>query len=139
MLRKEDVNRVWHLADAKGKTLGRLATEIATLLMGKRKTTYTPHIDGGDFVVVINADKISVTGKKLKNKIYYRHSNYPGGLKARPLDEMLRVRPLDVLKLAVKRMLPKNTLGHNMLSRLKLYVGEEHSHIAQNPIKFEIK
>ena len=121
----------WHLVDATGKTLGRLATEIATLLMGKHKPSYSPHIDNGDYVVVVNAEKIRVTGKKLKQKIYYSHSGYPGGLKEITLGEMLKKHPERVIIYAVEGMLPKNKLGRKMLKKLKVYAGPTHPHGAQ--------
>ncbi|WP_455710774.1 50S ribosomal protein L13 [Sneathia vaginalis] len=117
--------------------LGKLATEIAVILMGKDKPTYTPHVDGGDYVVVVNADKIAVTGKKLTDKKYYRHSGYPGGLSVRTLQEMLDKKPTEVLRKAVERMLPKNKLGKQQINRLKLYVTAEHKHGAQKPEKLE--
>ncbi len=127
------VDRKWWLIDAKDKILGRLASQIAVLLMGKHKPTYTPHIDSGDFVVVVNADKIKVTGKKMTDKIYYWHSGYPGGLKQRTLKQMLEKNPTRVLYLAVKRMLPKNKLQAKRLKRLKIYASEDHPHHAQKP------
>lgn len=127
------VDRKWHLVDATGQVLGRMATRIALLLMGKRKPGYSPHLDLGDFVVVINAEKVKVTGKKLKDKIYYHHSGYPGGLKQRTFKELLEKHPERIIELAVKRMLPKNRLGRKMLKRLKVYKGPEHPHQAQKP------
>lgn len=135
--KKEEVKRNWYEIDAEGKVLGKLAVEIAVKLMGKDKPTYTPHVDGGDYVVVINADKIAVTGKKLTDKKYYRHSGYPGGIKVRSLQEMLDKKPTDVLRKAVERMLPKNKLGSQQINRLKLFVGTEHDHVAQKPEKLE--
>ena len=134
-----DRERNWLLVDATGQTLGRLSTQIADALRGKRKPTYTPHIDTGDFVVVINAEKISVTGKKLDDKRYYRHSGYPGGLKTRTLEEMLERKPEDVIRLAVKGMLPKNRLARKQMTKLKIYAGPEHPHQAQQPQPFEIE
>jgi large subunit ribosomal protein L13 len=128
-----DVAREWYLVDAEGKTLGRLATQIADTLRGKRKPQYTPHVDTGDFVVVVNADKIAVTGNKLDQKRYYRHSGYPGGLRSRTLREQLQRRPTEVLRGAVKGMLPKNRLARRQLTKLKIYAGPEHPHTAQNP------
>jgi large subunit ribosomal protein L13 len=133
----EEIVRKWHLVDADGQTLGRLASRIATILRGKDKPIYTPHLDCGDYVVVVNAEKIHVTGKKLDEKMYYRHSGYPGGLKAFTLREMLERTPERVLTLAVKRMLPKNKLGRRMLKKLKVYAGPEHPHGAQNPEALE--
>ena len=129
----EDVEREWFVVDAEGETLGRLATRIAETLRGKRKPEYTPHVDTGDFVVVVNAEKIHVTGKKLDDKIYYRHSGYPGGLKQRTLREQLDRRPTEVLRLAVKGMLPRNRLARKQLTKLKIYAGPEHPHEAQRP------
>jgi large subunit ribosomal protein L13 len=125
--------REWLLVDASEKTLGRLATRIAGVLRGKHKPQYTPHIDTGDFVVVVNADKIRVTGDKLDAKLYVRHSGYPGGLRTRTLREMLERRPEDVIRLAVKGMLPRNRLGRQQLRKLKVYCGPDHPHAAQQP------
>ena len=133
-----DRERNWLLVDASGKTLGRLATQIADALRGKRKPTYTPHVDTGDFVVVVNAEKIAVTGNKLDQKMYYRHSGYPGGLKERSLREQLDRRPTEVLRKAVKGMLPRNRLGRAQLTKLKIYAGAEHPHEAQAPTKIEV-
>jgi large subunit ribosomal protein L13 len=132
-----EVAREWYLVDAEGKTLGRLATQIADTLRGKRKPQYTPHVDTGDFVVVVNADKIQVTGNKLDQKRYYRHSGYPGGLRSRTLREQLERRPTEVLRVAVKGMLPKNRLARQQLTKLKIYAGPEHPHEAQNPQPLE--
>ena len=126
-----DIERKWHVIDASGKTLGRLATEAAVLLKGKHKPMYSPHLDVGDFVVVVNADKIEVTGKKLTQKIYYRHSNYPGGLKSVSLEKMLETHPTRAVEHAVKGMLPHNRLGAAMYKKLKVYAGAEHPHKAQ--------
>lgn len=126
-----DIERKWHVIDASGKTLGRLATEAAVLLKGKHKPMYTPHLDVGDYVVVVNADKIEVTGKKLTQKIYYRHSNYPGGLKSVSLEKMLETHPTRAVEHAVKGMLPHNRLGAAMFKKLKVYAGAEHPHKAQ--------
>src|SRR6201986_622657 len=131
-----DRERNWLIVDATGLTLGRLSTQIADALRGRLKPTYTPHIDTGDFVVVVNAEKISVTGKKLEDKHYYRHSGYPGGLKVRPLKEQLERRPTEVLRKAVKGMLPKNKLSRHQLTKLKIYAGPEHPHAAQEPKPF---
>jgi large subunit ribosomal protein L13 len=128
-----EVERNWYLVDADGKTLGRLATQIADTLRGKRKPQYTPHVDTGDFVVVVNAEKIAVTGKKLDEKLYYRHSGYPGALKSRPLREELERRPTEVLRTAVRGMLPRTRLGRAQLTKLKIYAGPEHPHDAQDP------
>jgi large subunit ribosomal protein L13 len=128
-----ELERSWFVVDAEGQTLGRLATRVADTLRGKRKPQYTPHVDTGDFVVVVNAEKVSVTGKKLDDKIYYRHSGYPGGLKARSLREELERRPTEVIRKAVKGMLPRNRLGRAQLRKLKVYAGPEHPHEAQRP------
>ena len=137
-LRKEDVKRDWFLVDAEGKTLGRLASEIARILMGKHKPTYTPHVDGGDFVVVVNAEKVRVTGKKLKKKIYYRHTGYMGHLKETKLKDMLKEKPEEVIRLAVRGMLPKNRLRKHRMKRLKVYAGPSHPHTAQKPKPLEL-
>jgi large subunit ribosomal protein L13 len=132
-----EITREWYLVDAEGKTLGRLATQIADTLRGKRKPQYTPHVDTGDFVIVVNAEKIQVTGNKLDQKRYYRHSGYPGGLRSRTLREQLERRPTEVLRVAVKGMLPKNRLARQQITKLKIYAGPEHPHEAQNPKPFE--
>ena len=134
-----EIERRWYLVDAEGKTLGRLATQIADTLRGKTKPQYTPHVDTGDFVVVVNAEKIHVTGNKLDQKIYYRHSGYPGGLKERTLREQLDRRPTEVLRKAVKGMLPKNRLAAKQLNKLKIYAGPEHPHEAQAPQELELQ
>jgi large subunit ribosomal protein L13 len=128
-----EIERQWYLVDAEGKTLGRLATRIADTLRGKGKPQYTPHTDTGDFVVVVNADKIHVTGKKLDEKMYRRHSGYPGGLKERTLREELQRRPTEVIRKAVKGMLPRNRLARAQLLKLKVYAGPDHPHVAQAP------
>jgi len=138
-LRKEDVKRKWYLIDAEGKILGRLASEIAKILMGKHKPQYTPHADCGDFVIVINASKVAVTGKKLQQKIYRWHSGYPSGLKEKTLEWMLENRPERVIYLAVKRMLPANRLRKRRLKRLKIYPDDKHPHAAQKPEILNIK
>ena len=130
--------RNWVLVDASGKTLGRLATRIADALRGKRKPEYTPHIDTGDFVVVVNAEKIAVTGNKRQQKLYYRHSGYPGGLRTRTLEEMLERRPEEVIRTAVKGMLPRTRLGRQQLRKLKVYAGPDHPHAAQQPQPMEV-
>lgn len=130
--------RKWLVVDATGKTLGRLATQIAELLRGKGKPEYTPHIDTGDFVIVVNAEKIRVTGDKLATKRYYRHSGYPGGLRSRTLEEMLEQKPEEVIRLAVKGMLPRNRLARQQLKKLKVYAGPDHPHAAQKPEHLEI-
>jgi large subunit ribosomal protein L13 len=134
-----EVERRWHVVDAEGQTLGRLATRIADTLRGKDKPQYTPHVDTGDFVVVVNAEKVAVTGKKLDQKLYHRHSGYPGGLKTRTLREQLDRRPTEVIRKAVKGMLPRNRLARAQLNKLKIYVGPEHPHEAQapKPLKLE--
>lgn len=141
LMRKEEMGKTWkrdwYLVDAKGQTLGRLAARIARVLMGKHKPIYTPHVDVGDYVVVINAAHVKVTGKKLEQKRYYHHSGYPGGLKERTLAEMLQKHPTKPLYEAVRRMLPKSTLGRRMLKKLKVYPGPEHPHRAQNPKPLE--
>jgi large subunit ribosomal protein L13 len=128
-----EITRDWYLVDAEGKTLGRIATQIADRLRGKGKTVFTPHVDTGDFVVVINAEKIAVTGSKRATKMYYRHSGYPGGLKSRTLNDMLERRPEEVIRLAVKGMMPRNRLGRKQLTKLKVYAGPDHPHTAQQP------
>jgi large subunit ribosomal protein L13 len=133
-----DRKRDWVIIDATGLTLGRLSTQIAEILRGKRKPEYTPHVDTGDFVVVINAEKVAVTGNKREDKQYYRHSGFPGGLKSRTLEEMLTRRPEEVLRIAVKGMLPKNRLARKQLTKLKIYAGTDHPHAAQKPQPLEI-
>lgn len=133
------VERKWYIIDAEGKTVGRLATEVASILRGKHKPEFTPHIDTGDFVIIINAEKVVFTGKKLTNKIYYRHSLYPGGLKQTTAGQMLASKPERVLTYAIKGMLPHNTLGAQQLTKLRVYAGTEHPHAAQNPIPWESK
>ena len=128
-----EIAREWYLVDADGQTLGRLATRIADTLRGKGKPQYTPHVDTGDFVVVVNAEKIAVTGNKLDQKRYYRHSGYPGGLRSRTLREQLGRRPEEVLRAAVKGMLPRNRLARQQINKLKIYAGPEHPHAPQNP------
>ena len=128
-----EVSRDWYVVDADGKTLGRLATQIADRLRGKGKAQFTPHVDTGDFVVVVNAEKIHVTGKKLEDKKYYKHSGYPGGLRTRTLQEQLNRRPTEVLRAAVKGMLPRTRLGRAQITKLKIYAGPEHPHEAQAP------
>ena len=134
----ENRQRDWYVVDADGKTLGRLATQIADALRGKRKPEYTPHCDTGDFVVVINAAKVRVTGNKPQRKLYHRHSGYPGGLRSRTFAEMLDRRPEEVIRKAVKGMLPRNRLGRQQLRKLKVYAGPEHPHEAQKPKQMEI-
>ena len=127
------IDRKWYVVDAEGKTLGRLASEVAKVLRGKNKPEFTPHVDTGDYVIVINAEKISVTGKKLDQKIYYHHSDYVGGMKETTLREMMAKKPERVIELAVKGMLPKGPLGRQMLKKLHVYAGPEHNHEAQKP------
>ena len=131
--------RNWLVVDATGKTLGRLATEIANVLRGKRKPEYTPHCDVGDFVIVVNAEKVSVTGNKRQEKRYYRHSGFPGGLRSRTFEEMIQRRPEEVLRLAVNGMLPRTRLGRQQLRKLKIYAGPEHPHQAQQPKPMEVE
>jgi len=133
-----EVARTWYVVDAEAQTLGRLATQIAGVLRGKGKPAYTPHVDTGDFVVVVNAEKIRVTGNKLDQKVYYRHSGYPGGLRERTLREQLDRRPEEVLRRAVRGMLPKNKLASAQLRKLKIYSGPEHPHAAQSPVRLEL-
>ena len=130
--------RDWYIVDAQGKTLGRLATQLADILRGKRKPEYTPHCDTGDFIVVVNAEKITVTGRKLEQKRYWRHTGYPGGIRSRTLAEMLDRQPEEVIRKAVKGMLPRNRLARQQLRKLKVYAGEEHPHAAQQPKPLEI-
>jgi large subunit ribosomal protein L13 len=134
----EEVERQWWVVDAEGQTLGRLATRIATILRGKHKPIYTAHVDTGDFVIVVNADKITVTGDKLDTIIYYRHSGYPGGLKERTLREQLQKFPERPIEEAVRGMLPKTKLGRSMIKKLKVYAGPEHPHAAQQPQALEL-
>ncbi|WP_419786929.1 50S ribosomal protein L13 [Pseudodesulfovibrio sp.] len=134
----EDANREWFIVDATDKILGRLATEITNRLRGKHKPEFTPHMDMGDFVIVINADKIKVTGQKLDRKMYYKHTNHPGGLKEKTLREMLALKPENVITAAVKGMLPKNRLAALQLKKLKVYAGSEHPHAAQAPTTLDI-
>ena len=133
------IERKWYVVDATGHTLGRLASEIASILRGKNKPTYTPHIDTGDYVIVVNADKIQVTGKKLDQKVYYNHSDYVGGMKETTLREKMAKKPEDVIYLAVKGMLPKGPLGREMITKLHVYAGPDHKHQAQKPEVLEIK
>ncbi len=135
---KEKVDRKWYIVDAAGKTLGRLCSKIAFKLQGKDKPNYTPHVDNGDFIIVINAEKIKVTGNKLEDKIYYHHSGYIGGLKEISLKKLLQTYPERVIFHAVKGMLPKSRLGRKMLKKLKVYAGPDHPHKAQKPIPLEI-
>ncbi|MCU0581699.1 MAG: 50S ribosomal protein L13 [Syntrophales bacterium] len=131
--KKEEIQRDWFLVDAEGQVLGRLATQIAARLRGKHKPVYTPHVDTGDFIIVVNAGKVVLTGNKLKDKIYYHHTGYPGGIKSVSAGKLLQEKPEEVLRKAVRGMLPKNTLGRAMLKKLKIYAGGEHEHAAQCP------
>ncbi len=133
-----EVERTWYVVDAEGQTLGRLASQIASVLRGKHKPTFSPYMDAGDFVIVINAEKIAVTGRRMDQKRYYRHSQYPGGLREMTLREQLDRHPTRVVHLAVRGMLPKNTLGRNQLKKLKVYAGSEHPHEAQQPVPMEL-
>ena len=133
-----DVEATWHVIDATDVVLGRLATQAAVLLRGKHKATFAPHVDSGDFVIVVNADKVALTGNKRTSKMTYRHSGYPGGLRATPIGELLAKRPERVIEQAVRGMLPKTTLGRAQLRKLKVYAGPEHPHTAQKPQPFEI-
>jgi large subunit ribosomal protein L13 len=135
--RVEEIERQWWIIDAKDQTLGRVASQIAHILKGKHKPEYAPHMDMGDFVIVLNCEKIHVTGRRLDQKIYYRHSNYPGGLRSVTLREQLQKYPERVIESAVRGMLPKNRLGHQMFKKLKVYVGEEHPHAPQKPKVWE--
>lgn len=135
----ENIERKWYVVDAEGLTLGRMATQIAAVLRGKNKPYFTPFIDTGDFVIVINADKVVLTGKKLEQKMYYRHSGYPGGFKATQYRHLMEKKPAFVVEKAIKGMLPKNKLGRQMYTKLKVYAGSEHPHAAQKPEKMEIK
>lgn len=138
VVKKEDIKRQWYLVDAKDKILGRLAAKIAVVLRGKHKPVFTTHLDTGDGVIVINASKVKVTGKKLKHKIYRRYSGYPAGLREIPLEILLAKKPTTVIKLAVKRMLPSGPLGRNMLKKLKVYADDKHPHKAQEPVVLEV-
>ena len=136
--KKETVEHRWYLVDAEGKVLGRLATELAKILRGKTKPIYTPYMDAGDFVVVINAEKVVLTGNKLKDKKYYHHTGYPGGIREISAEKLLAKKPTELLKIATKGMLPKNSLGRQMFKKLKVYAGPHHPHDAQNPVALEM-
>lgn len=136
MAKKGEVTRKWHLVDANGKTLGRLASRVAVLLRGKHKPIFTPHVDAGDFVIVVNADKVALTGNKWKEKLYIHHSGYPGGLKSISAEKMKEKKPERLITMAVQGMLPKNKLGRKLLKKLKVYSGEAHPHQAQQPEAF---
>ena len=139
MARPQSVERNWHLVDAEGKTLGRLASEIARVLRGKNKPQYTPHVDTGDFVVAVNAEKVVVTGRKAEQKMYWRHSGRPGGLKETSYEVMMERKPTDILRKAVWGMMPKTRLGRAQFKKLKIYAGPEHPHQAQNPQPYEVR
>lgn len=139
MAKPNEVERKWYVVDAKGKPLGRVASQVAAILRGKHKPQFTPHVDTGDFVIVINASEVELTGKKASKKIYYRHSGYPGGLKATTAGDMRNNRPERMIELAVKGMLPKNSLGRKQFKKLKVYAGPEHPHQAQNPEVWELR
>ncbi|GED15097.1 50S ribosomal protein L13 [Aneurinibacillus migulanus] len=139
MAKPLEVERKWYVVDAEGQTLGRLASEVASILRGKFKPEFTPHVDAGDFVVIINAEKIQLSGKKMTDKFYYRHSGYPGGLKATSAGQMIATKPERIIELAVKGMLPKNRLGRKLITKLNVYAGTEHPHQAQQPEKWELR
>jgi len=139
MANKNTINREWFVVDAAGQRLGRLATEVATVLRGKHKPTFTPHVDCGDYVIIVNADKIELTGNKWEDKKYYTHSNYPGGLKVKTAKVMMQEKPTKMVELAVKGMLPKGKLGNQMYKKLFVYAGAEHLHQAQKPVVMELK
>lgn len=139
MQKKEDVKRNWVVIDAEGQTLGRLATQAAHVLRGKHKPTYTPHIDGGDYVIIVNADKVNLTGNKLDGKIYYNHSGYTGGLRERTARVMKEKYPVEMVERAIKGMLPKGRLGRQMYKKLFVYAGSEHPHAAQKPVEMKVK
>jgi large subunit ribosomal protein L13 len=136
--KKSDVDHRWVLVNAEGKILGRLATELAKILRGKNKPTFTPHVDTGDFVVVVNAGRVTLTGKKMKTKMYYHHTNHPGGIRVTNAEKLLSKKPTELIRLAVKGMLPKNSLGREMLRKLKIYAGPKHPHEAQQPVPLEM-
>lgn len=137
--KSHEVKRDWFVVDASDKVLGRLATEIARRLRGKHKAEYTPHVDTGDYIVVTNAEKVTVTGRKFKNKMYYRHTGHPGGIKSDSFEKLQARNPVRIIELAVKGMLPKNPLGREMYRKLKVYVGNEHPHAAQQPKQLDIE
>ena len=136
--KKEELEQKWYLVNAEGKVLGRLATELAKILRGKNKPTYTPYLDTGDFVVVVNAGKLTLTGKKMKDKIYYHHTGYPGGIKEIAAEKLLAKKPTEMIRMAVKGMLPKTSLGRQMFRKLKVYAGPNHPHEAQKPVPLEL-
>lgn len=139
MARPQEVERKWYVVDAEGQTLGRLAAEIARVLRGKNKPQYTPHVDTGDFVVVINADRVGVTGRKAEQKVYRRHTGYPGGLREMSYEVMMERKPTEILRKAVKGMMPRTRLGRQQFRKLKIYAGPEHPHAAQTPQNLEVK
>ena len=139
MQKKETVDRKWYVIDATDVTLGRLASQVATILRGKNKTTFTPHIDCGDYVIITNASKIKLTGNKLKDKMYYNHSRYAGGLRERTAGEMIEKYPVEMVERAVKGMLPKGPLGRKMIKKLFVYAGPEHEQLAQKPVEMKVK
>ncbi len=136
--KKEEVNHQWYLVDAEGKVLGRLATRLADVLRGKDKPIFTPNVDAGDFVIVVNAKKVALTGKKMKDKVYYHHTGYPGGIKETSAEKLLAQKPAEMIRMAVKGMLPKNSLGRQVLRKLKIYAGPNHPHEAQKPVPLQI-
>ncbi len=136
--KKEEVERKWYLVDAEGKVLGRLAAELVRILKGKNKPVFTPHVDTGDFVVVVNAEKVVLTGKKGKDKKYYHHTGYPGGIKEISAEKLLAKKPTELIRIAVKGMLPKNSLGRQMIRKLKVYAGSKHPHESQNPVPIKL-
>jgi len=136
--KKEEIDAKWYVVDADGKVLGRLASKLASVLRGKNKPIFTPHVDTGDFVVVVNAKKVVLTGKKLLDKSYYHYTGYPGGIREMSAEKMMAKKPTEVLRIAVKGMLPKNTLGRQMLRKLKVYAGPEHPHAAQKPTTLNV-
>ena len=136
--KKEEIDHKWYLVNAEGKVLGRLSTELAKILKGKNKPIYTPHVDTGDFVVVVNAGKVTLTGKKMKDKIYYHHTGYPGGIKEINAEKLLAKKPTEMIRMAVKGMLPKTSLGRQMLRKLKIYAGPIHPHESQKPVSIEL-
>ncbi|HNV05419.1 MAG TPA: 50S ribosomal protein L13 [Petrotogaceae bacterium] len=138
MAKPAEVKRKWYLVDAQGKTLGRLASQVSKILQGKNKPTYTPHIDTGDFVIIVNAEKICVSGRKMTQKVYYRHTGFPGGLKVSKITEVFDKKPERVLEMAIKGMMPKSILSKHMIKKLKIYAGSSHPHEAQKPEKIEL-
>ncbi len=136
--KKKEIDHQWYLVNAEGKVLGRLATELAKILRGKNKPAYSPYLDMGDFVIVVNGGKVALTGKKMKDKIYYHHTGYPGGIKEMNAEKLLAKKPTEMIRMAVKGMLPKTSLGRQMLRKLKVYAGPNHPHEAQKPVPLEI-